>query len=205
MKKIVLIAFALLCMLACRREPKKTIHYLDPSVDAFISFDTGSYWIYIDSVSGRTDSFVVYRSDHQFPEHADDQVYEERGIGIIQYKNKSIEDTLRWSYNTGWLVNSYKWYLSVDSIKQNYSYVKYTIGEAISRNLISNDSNYKGYYHNGLQSFDSAYIFLVTNSIDDSIRFYFRRHIGPVKIEYMNAGGYKYSLRLSSHNLNPSL
>lgn len=58
----------LVCMAGCRKgEDEVTGPLLIPQeVKDYMYFEPGTYWVYIDSVSGRVDSVYVYQTTHSF-------------------------------------------------------------------------------------------------------------------------------------------
>lgn len=64
----VFVLLALLSFAGCKKdkEPDPGPLYIPQEVKDYVFFQPGTYWVYIDSISGRVDSVAVYETTHGF-------------------------------------------------------------------------------------------------------------------------------------------
>lgn len=193
---------ALLCILGCRRPTTEEYHPLDPNVDAFLSFDTGSYWIYTDSVSGNTDSMAVIQFDNYIATEAGDKRYQTKFVRIGQFKSGESNYIFRWGYQTLWLSNYYDWNGYLDSIGGGMGHKIYTAIALVNINLIDDYANFIGNYSTGVMVFDSVYRFIAETLDGDTVIYHLRRRTGPLRMEYWQGGACKFNYKIINYHVN---
>jgi len=106
MKKI-LPAIILACFALLLTDCKKKHKHLDvidmdayPDIDMHFNYKPGSYWIYRDSATGRTDSFFV-RSNYYFKLDAKGKTYNYHFISVADYNvdGTNPKDSSFWQYS----------------------------------------------------------------------------------------------------------
>ena len=106
MKNVVSIAAAIclaFLMMNCKKQ-QKNLPVIELDADTFIdkhfNYKPGSYWIYRDSIDGRTDSFFV-KSNYYFKQGAEYGVYNYHFVNITEYNvdGSSPADSSDWVLN----------------------------------------------------------------------------------------------------------
>lgn len=111
---------------------KPTTVAINNALKANYNFQPGSYWIYKDTVSGETDSFVVMSNEFQnYPAELNaDLNYDYINININEYKGPMHADTTLWglvlhgnyiSFGTSYVDNYCTYPFVVGEIKQDYN------------------------------------------------------------------------------------
>ena len=203
MKQITSMAIALFCMLGCRRPVDNSYQHLDPKVDAFLSFDTGSYWIYKDSISGSIDSMVVIEFDNYISTAAAENKYQVKFVKIGQFKVGESSSIYRWGYQTLWSSTYYNWNAYLDSLKEGISYNVFTAISLININLVDDPNNFVGNYTISGVTYDSVYKFSAKTLDGDSIFCHIRGRVGPISILYYKAGICKLNYKITNYHVNP--
>lgn len=203
MKEIILMAMTLLCLLACRRPANTSYQPLNPKVDAFLSLDTGSYWIYKDSISGDVDSMAVIKFDNYITTAAAENKYQMKLIRIGQFKSGESTFVFIWGYRTWWTSTYYDWDAYLDSLKEGISYNVFTAISLININLVDDPNNFVGNYTISGVTYDSVYKFSAKTLDGDSIFCHIRGRVGPISILYYKAGICKLNYKITNYHVNP--
>ena len=93
-KAIILFVFILIAIAACQK-PQKAHRYISPAMKAAFGYNIGSYWIYRDSTTGKTDSFYVYHSTLYTEYHGTDVDIDVMDIAIKKYTSNP-DDSEMW-------------------------------------------------------------------------------------------------------------
>jgi|GEM_PF-2339591 len=97
---IIIISFLAVVLTACTK-PEKPYHQLDKSLSAFFDFKDDSYWIYQESISGRTDSFWVSNYMHwRWSSNSADNDEERMSLSIKQFPLMPGLDSFDWGLAT---------------------------------------------------------------------------------------------------------
>jgi hypothetical protein len=206
-----LILFSLLVLAAisgCKKDkkcPNVSITYLEQEMKDWIYFDSGSYWIYIDSVTGAYDSVYVTKSVIEIAEFLDKKVSncvqkrtEAMNIYLESSNNKSL--ILNGAYGrdggvtnnmnpvSGSVTISNQKYSGGDGGYSHYMYfpvLQGTVGRWTGFGIIKHDTIYAEYevhgtkFQNVLQVHDNYNMALGYNT-----KFYHAKNIGVIRKEY---------------------
>lgn len=184
MKNILFIVLLLGCLVACKR-PDNSYAKLDPEVDAFLSFDGGSYWIYQDSVTGQIDSLFLDKLYNMIYTNPDEEKYQQKYYNLYQYRDNVLVG--RWIYRTLFVSTYYSWNSGFDTLTDgSHSYSEiFSTNDIVNRHMIYDPANYIGTYETGAQLFDSVYQFVTSTSYHDTVIYCLKKEVGPISIEFI--------------------
>lgn len=184
MRSIIFISLLLATASSCKR-PDNSYAKLDPEVDAFLSFDGGSYWIYQDSVTGEIDSLFLDKLYNMIYTNPDEEKYQQKYYNLYQYRDNELVG--RWIYRTLFVSTYYSWNSGFDTLTAGSdSYIQlFSTNDIVNRHMLSDPANYIGTYETGSQLFDSVYRFATSTSYYDTVVYYLKKGVGPISIEFL--------------------
>lgn len=107
------IVFAFL-FTACSKKQGPSYYYLSSDAKKHFYFKPGSYWIYCDSISGRTDSFYLRNSSLFMLSGgggSENNIVEMLTLEIIQHsRDATIKDSILWQYTFRYSTVTFTYY-----------------------------------------------------------------------------------------------
>ena len=208
---IVLVCFAFMVSNCSKTKPRDFVQMdTDSAVDARFNFKPGSYWIYVDSISGRTDSFFV-RSNAYVEQSETYDVYNYHIVTIAELNldGSNPADSANWLYNFqgtqvvmdyDYTINPYGW---VHQIEYDPLFMyPFLFGDLKAKydtaSIVTVDSFYKV---NGLKFYNVAHVYHYSN-VDSTTG-------GPTITKYTDwfyvndsVGMIRMQLNHPEHNIN---
>ena len=99
MKKYIPFIVFVFLFTACSKKHEPTYSYISSDTKKHFYFKPGSYWIYRDSISGRTDSFYVRKSALLMLSGGANNIVETLNLEIVQkISDTTNKDSILWQY-----------------------------------------------------------------------------------------------------------
>lgn len=96
---------------ACSKKHDPVYSYLSSDTKKHFYFKPGSYWIYRDSISGRTDSFYLRNSSLFMLSGGTNNIVETLNLEIIQHSSDvTIKDSILWLYTFRYSTVTFTYY-----------------------------------------------------------------------------------------------
>ena len=103
MKKIIVVISIGISILSCNKKNNTPVEYpINDTLKAHYNYQVGSYWIYMDSISGEEDSFYVTSNVLSKQKVSDEEIYDNIYISIKQQPENPFKTIITdWYFSIG--------------------------------------------------------------------------------------------------------